>query len=157
MNTNIRNIECFLLDIEGTICLDNNLIDGVNEFLDTLVSQNKKYIFMINSLSKLIYVEELKRLGLNCSIEDIITYDEARDIDGICKNLNIEKKSIAIVGDRLYDDMKLGKDLDITSILVLSGESTMYDLEMSDIEPTFVFNSIKNIYTNIKDVLVDNI
>ena len=49
--------------------------------------------------------------------------------------------------------MKLGIDLGLTTILVLSGQSTMYDVEMSDIEPNFVFDSIKNIYENINHAL----
>ena len=69
------------------------------------------------------------------------------------EKFNIERNSIAIVGDKLYDNMKLGIDLGLATILVLSGQSTMYDVEMSDIEPTFVFDSIKNIYENINDAL----
>ena len=157
MNTNIKDIECFLIDIEGAILLGNNLIDYANEFLDTLINQNKKYIFITNNLSKSIYIEKLRELGIDCNKENICSLDEITDIDSICKKFNIQKSSMAIVGDKLYDNMLLGQSLGITSILVLSGISTMYDLEMSDIHPTFVFSSIKDIYTNIKDTLVENI
>ena len=53
MDKNIRDIECFLLDMNGTMFSGDSLIDGAKEFLDTLVSQNKKYIFITNNLSNL--------------------------------------------------------------------------------------------------------
>lgn len=153
MDKNIRDIECFLLDMNGTMFSGDSLIDGAKEFLDTLVSQNKKYIFITNNLSNLTYNDKLKDLGLDYTIKEILTYDEVSHIDIICEKFNIERNSIAIVGDKLYDNMKLGIDLGLTTILVLSGQSTMYDVEMSDIEPTFVFDSIKNIYENINHAL----
>lgn len=267
MNTNIKDVECFLLDMDGTIYLGNDLIDGAKEFLEELEKQNKRYIFMTNnsSKSKLTYVEKLRKLGINCEVENIFTSGEAtaiylkeesknpkvfllgtkdleeefikhgitlvndsdekpdyvvlgfdttltyekiwkacdylRDgvkyiathpdlncpleggkympdtgsmiklieastgklpyiigkpnkgiVEAISKKFNIEKSTMAMVGDRLYTDVMLGINSDITSVLVLSGEATMGDLEMSDINPTYVFNSVKDIYCNIKEV-----
>lgn len=265
IKVDINNVECFLLDMDGTIYLGNDLIDGAKEFLEELQRQNKRYIFLTNnsSKSKKSYVEKLQNLGIKCNMDDIFTSGEATAIyltdqiknpkvfllgtkdleeeflnhkieivndknekpnfvvlgfdttltydklwkacdyiregvtyvathpdfncpleggkympdtgamikmieasteklpniigkpnkgiiEAICKKFNIDKSSMAMVGDRLYTDVKLGINAEITSILVLSGEATIKDLEQSDISPTYVFNSVKDMFINIK-------
>ena len=49
MNSNdIKNIKLFLLDMDGTIYLDDRLFDGVIEFLDCIKKRGGKYIFLTN-------------------------------------------------------------------------------------------------------------
>lgn len=50
-----------------------------------------------------------------------------------------QPQELAIVGDRLYTDIATGKSAGITSILVLSGETTAADLEKAEVRPDFVF------------------
>lgn len=45
---------------------------------------------------------------------------------------------LAMVGDRLYTDIAMGKSAGMTSILVLSGEASREDLQHSDVQPDFV-------------------
>lgn len=260
----IKNIECYLLDMDGTIYLSDELIDGAKDFIIELKKQDKKYIFMTNnsSKSKKTYLEKLEKLGIPCTMENIFTSGEAtaihlknskdnpnvfllgtkdleeefissginlvngtdeipdfvvlgfdttltyekiwkacdyiRDgvtyiathpdlncplaggkmmpdagamikmiegstgatpyiigkpnkaiVDIISENLGISKSKMAMVGDRLYTDIMLGKNSDITSILVLSGETTSTDVSNSEIEPCYIFDSVKDIYENI--------
>ncbi len=56
-----------------------------------------------------------------------------------------KKKELAMVGDRLYTDIRLGRDSGIKSILVLSGESDMEDVNQGDIKPDFIFESIREL------------
>jgi 4-nitrophenyl phosphatase len=49
---------------------------------------------------------------------------------------------IAFVGDRLYTDIAIGVNNGITSILVLTGETSLSDVERSQIKPDFVFDSL---------------
>ena len=49
---------------------------------------------------------------------------------------------IAMVGDRLYTDIAIGKQAGITSILVLSGETSKEDLEGSEIRPDYIFENL---------------
>ena len=42
----------FLLDMDGTIYHENELIDGTLDFFQTLVRQGKDYAFMTNNSSK---------------------------------------------------------------------------------------------------------
>lgn len=46
----IKDIKCFLLDMDGTIYLGNKLIDGAQEFLDKL--GRDRYIFLTNNSSR---------------------------------------------------------------------------------------------------------
>lgn len=49
---------------------------------------------------------------------------------------------IAFVGDRLYTDIAIGVNNGITSILVLTGETSLADVERSPIKPDFIFDSL---------------
>ncbi len=49
---------------------------------------------------------------------------------------------IAFVGDRLYTDIAIGVNNGITSILVLTGETSLEDVERSQIKPDFIFESL---------------
>ena len=48
----LKDIKCFLLDMDGTFYLGNTIIDGALDFLDILKSQQKKFIFLTNNSSK---------------------------------------------------------------------------------------------------------
>lgn len=53
--------------------------------------------------------------------------------------------TVAMVGDRLYTDIAMGKAAGINSILVLSGETQREDLENSEIKPDFVLENLGEI------------
>ncbi len=81
MNT-LKEKKCFLLDMDGTIYLGNNLIDGAKEFLELLKTRNTQYLFLTNNSSKNKdrYVEKLNNLGISATREDIFTSGEATTI-----------------------------------------------------------------------------
>ncbi len=54
----------------------------------------------------------------------------------------VGREEIAMVGDRLYTDIAMGKEAGLTSILVLSGETRQEDLERSQFRPDYVFASV---------------
>jgi HAD superfamily hydrolase (TIGR01457 family) len=51
----------------------------------------------------------------------------------------------AMVGDRLYTDMRMARDGGITGVLVLSGEATRSDVDVSEIQPEYVLESVREI------------
>lgn len=53
--------------------------------------------------------------------------------------------NVAIVGDRLYTDMRMGRRAGLTSILVLSGETKQEELEKTRDIPDYVFPSIREL------------
>ena len=80
MNSNdIKNIKLFLLDMDGTIYLDDRLFDGVIEFLDCIKKRGGKYIFLTNNSSKSVdkYIEKLARLGIGSDKDDFLTSTDA--------------------------------------------------------------------------------
>lgn len=257
---NLKQKKCFLLDMDGTIYLGNELIDGAVEFLETLKRKDVSYIFLTNNSSKnkisyvkklkdmecsvtkeeiftsgeatIIYLNSIKRgakiylmgtpqlekefigagfdlisgrneepdfvvLGfdttltyekiwigcdyirsgvkfiathpdLNCPLEDnnympdtgsmiklfeastgvsptVIGKPNSYIIDAIMDKYRFEKKDLVMVGDRLYTDIQVGVNAGITSVLVLSGETTMEDYKRSEIKADYVFPSIKEL------------
>lgn len=255
----IKDINCYLLDMDGTIYLGDQLIDGAKEFLQALKDNGKKYLFLTNNSSKdkQAYVDKLKGLGISAEENDVfssgdatihylkkntnfkkifllgtqalirsfvkagfevvseknaevdcvvlgfdttLTYDKlwaacdyVRELpyfathpdfncpladekvmpdvgamiafikastgkepivigkpnqpmlDSIMDVYHFNKSELAMVGDRLYTDIKMGEDLGIQSILVLSGESSMEDYEKSPIHANHIFDSVKYI------------
>lgn len=68
-------------------------------------------------------------------------------VDMICEVTGISKAEMCIFGDRLYTDIALGKRHGVTSVLVLSGETTAEDVERADEKdkPDFTFPSLKEV------------
>lgn len=66
-------------------------------------------------------------------------------IDAICEKYGYRREEIAMVGDRLYTDIKTGMNADITTILVLSGEANMEDYQASDVTADYIYPSLKEL------------
>lgn len=60
------------------------------------------------------------------------------------------KEDAVVVGDRLYTDIACGVNAGISTILVLSGETGIDELEKSDIKPEMVYSDIKAIFEDYK-------
>ena len=56
--------------------------------------------------------------------------------------LDLSPKSAVIFGDRLYTDIKMGIETEVTTCCVLSGETTLEDIKKSEYKPDFVINGI---------------
>ncbi|MCD6267035.1 MAG: HAD hydrolase-like protein, partial [Thermotogaceae bacterium] len=63
-------------------------------------------------------------------------------IEMLLNRYGFTKDQVAIVGDRLYTDIKLGKNSNILTILVLTGETTLEDLKNSDVRPDLVVRDL---------------
>lgn len=266
MFRSLENIDTYLLDMDGTIYLSEDIIDGAIDFINTLREQKKNIIFLSNNSSKNKhdYVIKMKNLGIEIDVDEVFssgdatmmflkkkgykrTYlmgtdaledsfedngftlvkgrDEAIDavvlgfdtsltydkiwtaydyivkghpfiathpdklcplankrfmpdtgamiamfevatgispyvvgkpnailIDMIVEKFAYDKERMAIVGDRLYTDVKCGNNADITSMLVLSGETsmTMYQSQ-SEVRADYVFWSVKELNEELKN------
>lgn len=75
----LRATECFLLDMDGTFYLGDQLLPGALAFIETIVSLGKSYVFLTNNSSKSRrqYAEKITRLGLPVHDEQIFTSGEA--------------------------------------------------------------------------------
>lgn len=258
----LKNLRLFLLDMDGTIYLDNNLFDGVIEFLEHIKNIGGKYIFLTNNSSKSVdkHIEKLDSMGISSTADDFLTSTDAtilflqkkaynkiyalgtasfkaqltaanlpitdkvedgidclcmgfdpeltfqkledacillgKNVDYIATNpdlvcptwygyvpdcgsvsemlynatkrrptfigkpnptmalLAMEKtgfkpQETVLIGDRLYTDIACGFNAGICSILVLSGEGTLEDVEKSDVKPDYIYENIKTFYNDI--------
>lgn len=61
------------------------------------------------------------------------------------REMGVDPSDTAMVGDRLYTDIAMAVNAGTTSILVLSGETSIDDLRLSDLNPTYVVGSVTDI------------
>ena len=253
----------FLLDMDGTIYLEDKLFDGTRDFLDYVAAIGGRAMYLTNNSSKSVnsYIEKLKRMGITATPEDFFTsvnatirylkqlnvsriyafgtesfqqqlrenglqitnkledhidclcvgfdteltfqkledacillnrgvkfvatnpdwvcptwYGSVPDCGSVCEMLfratgrrphvvgkpqpdmvelavkasGFTKEQTILLGDRLYTDIKSGSNAGIDTVLVLSGEATLEDLEKSDVKPTYVFDNIRAFYNMIQ-------
>ena len=69
----------FLLDMDGTIYLDDRLFDGTTDLLAYVRSLGGKYLFLTNNSSRSVeaYIEKMARLGIHTTCEDFLTSVDA--------------------------------------------------------------------------------
>lgn len=251
----LREVDCFALDMDGTIYLGEQWIDGAKEFLARIEAAGKKYVFLTNNSSKNpgVYVEKLRRMGWEADKDKIVTsgqaaiaylkkhyagkrvfllgnpmlkeefleegilleeeqpevvvtaFDTTLDYEKMCRVCDLvrsglpyiathpdhncptetgfipdagaihafihasagrypdriigkpngdivdyllertgaERDRTVMVGDRLYTDIAAGVNHGLKSVLVLSGEASLEDLEQSEVRPDLVFDSVK--------------
>ena len=74
--TALKNVKLFVLDMDGTVYLGNNLIDGSLDFIrDVDADPNRDFIFFTNNASRVpkVYVDKLADMGLNVTEDKIVT------------------------------------------------------------------------------------
>ena len=71
-------------------------------------------------------------------------------VDYILAKTGTPRERTAMVGDRLYTDVKTAVNGGIVGIAVLSGEITYQDIEDGDVAPDYILDSVYDIYTAIK-------
>tara|TARA_B100000945_G_C20404527_1_gene609266 strand:+ start:1225 stop:2019 length:795 start_codon:yes stop_codon:yes gene_type:complete len=74
LNIELEGIEAVFMDLDGTLYLGGNLIDGVNDFLDRLDKRSIKKFYLSNnsSRSKKDYLEKLTNFGIDAKISEIL-------------------------------------------------------------------------------------
>lgn len=260
----LKNIRMFLLDMDGTFYLGDELLPGSQHFVDELTAvPDKNFVFLTNNSSKsrVDYLAKLERMGFSFPLDRMMTSGEAtiiylkqhyagtkvflvgtpnleqeftaagitltgerpdcvvlgfdttltyeklwklcdfvRDgvpfiathpdfncpipggfmpdiggmlafvnactgkdpdviigkpnryiIESVAEKFHIPLDEIAMVGDRLYTDIAVGKNAGITSVLVLSGETSMEDLKGSDVQPDYIFDTLGDLADALKD------
>lgn len=255
---NLSNKRLFLLDMDGTIYLDETLFDGTVDFLRYVRNIGGKYLFLTNNSSRSVdaYLEKMARLGIAAERGDFLTsvdaliawlrahgyekktlygfgtasfrqqltdagfrvvtersdaiealvcgfdteltfqkledacillgqgvdfiaanpdwvcptwYGYVPDCGSVCEMLfratgrrpvfigkpeptmaqmameryGFQKQETLLIGDRLYTDIACGVCAGIDTVLVLSGESTLADVETSKEKPTYLFENIR--------------
>ena len=75
----LSTVKCFALDMDGTIYLGEQWIDGALDFLHRIEETGRNYVFLTNNSSKnaAVYVDKLHRMGLDVGEERIVTSGQA--------------------------------------------------------------------------------
>ena len=76
---NIQDVRCFLLDMDGTFYLGNNLIDGSLDFLAALGRTGRQCLFLTNNSSKSaeFYKQKLARMNVPEQFRNVLTSGQA--------------------------------------------------------------------------------
>lgn len=75
----LRQKRLFLLDMDGTIYLDETLFDGTVDFLNYVKSIGGRYLFLTNNSSRSVraYIEKMRRLGIQTEEQNFLTSVDA--------------------------------------------------------------------------------
>lgn len=78
-NPSLQGKRLFLLDMDGTIYLDDNLFDGAADFLRYVREHGGRYLFLTNNSSRSVdaYIDKMARLGIATTAEDFLTSVDA--------------------------------------------------------------------------------
>ncbi|MCJ7513569.1 MAG: HAD-IIA family hydrolase [Anaerolineales bacterium] len=75
----LSQIQCVLLDMDGTFYLGERLLPGAAAFIETLRAGSQRFVFLTNNTSqnRQHYLAKMLRLGVRLSDEEIFTAGEA--------------------------------------------------------------------------------
>lgn len=75
----LKQIKCFMLDMDGTFYLGDRLLDGSLDFLRRLDETGRRSLFLTNNSSKSasVYVQKLKRMGVWDAHLNVLTSGQA--------------------------------------------------------------------------------
>ena len=78
-NAPLLEVRCFLLDMDGTFYLGDQLLEGALQFIAVLNQQGREYLFLTNNSSKdsQQYAEKITRLGVASPRQKVFTSGEA--------------------------------------------------------------------------------
>ena len=74
ITSNLENIEAIFLDLDGTIYMGDNLIDGAIDFLNRIEERGIRRFFLSNNSSKSVaqYLEKLEKMGIPANKEEVL-------------------------------------------------------------------------------------
>ncbi len=75
----LRNKKLYLLDMDGTLYLDDDLFPHCLDFLRAIRARGGDYLYLTNNSSKSVdkYVEKLNRIGIPATAEEFFTSTDA--------------------------------------------------------------------------------
>ena len=93
----LDRIKLFVLDMDGTFYLGNNLIPGSLEFLDRVRETGRDYIFFTNNSSRSValYIDRLNGMGCSIGRSGIMT---SGDVTTEFLNTNRSGKTVFLMG-----------------------------------------------------------
>lgn len=73
--TALKDVKMFVLDMDGTFYLGDNIIDGALDFIHKVNETGRKFLFFTNNASRVssFYKEKLMKMGLDVPVSQIVT------------------------------------------------------------------------------------
>lgn len=93
----LKKCRYFILDMDGTFYLGDDIIPGSLEFMDTLKKTGREFLFFTNNSSKSpeVYIQKLAKMGCNITRDQIMT---SGDVTIAYLNTYYKNKSVYLVG-----------------------------------------------------------
>ena len=112
--------DLYILDMDGTLYIENKLIDGAAEFINKLREKRKKYLFLTNnsSVNKNDYIKKLNKLGIPCTENNIFS-------SGMAAGIFISEK-------------RIGKSVFLVGTKALKRELNRYGIKITNKNPDIV-------------------
>ncbi len=103
----------FVLDMDGTLYLGDEVIPGAIEFVNNLSKRGLGYIYLTNNSSRagVDYIERLRRLGFPCEAENVFTSGMAT---GIYLNSEHKGKKVFPVGTKAFERELLSYGIELS-------------------------------------------
>lgn len=123
----LKNIELFVLDMDGTIYLGESILPGAMEFIKNARAMGKKVVFFTNNASKNPnnYVDKLNRMGFGAVRSDVVT---AGDVTIEFIKRNHSGKKVYLVGTPALEQSFKDAGIEISEnadIVVSSFDTTL--------------------------------
>ncbi len=145
----LKDKKLFLLDMDGTIYLDDCLFDGVHEFLDEVKNRGGRYIFMTNNSSKSVsaYVEKLNKLGIDATEDDFMTSVDAtiEFLKGKYGQAAFEKL-IYIMGTKSFMDQ-----MEVSGFNITTEESEEVEIILCGFDRELTYKKLEDICKMLSD------
>lgn len=146
----IKNKVGFICDMDGVIYHGSRVLDGVTDFINWMIENNKKFVFLTNSAERTPHELSMKleRMGLNVSPDHFYTSAMAT-----AEFLNSQKPGCTayVIGEAaltkaLYDRQIYMNDVNPDYVVV--GETRTYSFEKIEKAIELVLKGAKLIGTN---------
>jgi len=122
----LRDIRCFVLDMDGTFYLGSQLIEGSLRFYDRIYRMGRRILFLTNNSShnRRYYAEKLQKMGCPATQENIYTSGMAT-----CQYLNrvYPGQTVGLLGNEFLREEFAGYGVPVTEDdpdLVVAGFDT---------------------------------
>jgi len=131
MINQLKNIKCYLLDMDGTFYLGGQLLPGALEFMSLIINTKKDYLFLTNNSSKHagLYADKIRAMGFEVPENKILTSGEATTI---YINEHFQDKQVFLAGTQALVDEFINAGIKLSqnkADLVVLGFDTSIDYD----------------------------
>ena len=147
---NILDKKGFICDMDGVIYHGNKILDGVAEFVNWMITENKKFVFLTNSPERTPHELSMKleRMGLSVSADHFYTsaMATAEFLKTQSPGCTAYVIGEAALSKALYDQEIYMNDVNPDYVVI--GETRTYSFEKLEKAISLVNNGAKLIGTN---------